>query len=449
MTSGIPSRMILHRFALNEDGILVDIEAFTRETRPAGWVFLCPGCQGVMCARIGEIKDPHFAHQDSHALCAEEKYFIGLAANAMIKGFNAAKANGKPYSLKFHRQGTCTRPQAIGLSSCVYSSPDSRDLTRYWDFCKSVSDGQVGDLVIGRRDKKHSLYVSLWVTRRGREELPVNGDRWVELRITDEASAFRLADGLDLTGPDARSVGLDFAKYILGDCDGRCRCARKVRCLTVFRSGKIRGADLPMHEAIKATGEVAAGGLLVDENFSLKMSSWVAWAASEILDRCSAIKNCQICSRRTVDDGHLACSKRHAPANWNDAGTCPDFERYGSTAEAKAHDEVLCQEDRAKRHVESAMPLFNNDEERLYERLKYSVNLSESICLFGMPLDESLRYAQTVAVEGVLALSEDLQRRIVGCWGYSGVVISDLPFSLVDYYEKGAIIGRSEHLSGK
>ena len=74
---------VKYKYALDEQGRLVSIKQAYLE-RKEGHSYHCIGCDAGMIARLGEVRDWHFAHRGDKIHCGAETY-LHMVAKRLIK----------------------------------------------------------------------------------------------------------------------------------------------------------------------------------------------------------------------------------------------------------------------------------------------------------------------------------------------------------------------------
>ena len=115
---------VKYNYALDEQGRLVSIKQAYLE-KNEGHTYRCIGCGVGMIARLGEVRDWHFAHRGDEIHCSTETY-LHMVAKGLIKD---KFEKNEPFLVGYYRDVKCsdmaTCPFAKEEASSPFRKPES------------------------------------------------------------------------------------------------------------------------------------------------------------------------------------------------------------------------------------------------------------------------------------------------------------------------------------
>lgn len=171
----------IQRFALNAGGNVIDI----RELTDRKGMFLCPSCKKPMIAKMGEIREWHFAHKSD--VCAYDSYLHSLAkiriadwfekSEAIILEMNTIEICASHKNCPFYDFSFCSRPSII-----------THDLKQYYPTCETERSygGFVADIFCPH--KKSPLFIEIFVTHECSEDKKKSGEHIIKFVVDSEES---------------------------------------------------------------------------------------------------------------------------------------------------------------------------------------------------------------------------------------------------------------------
>lgn len=178
---------IKHRYALDQNDQLIDVDDLERSSVPAGMVFKCIGCGGDQVACLGKIRQKHFKHKNNNFSCADETYLHQLAKRVFYSEYTKCLEIRKPFYLSRQEDVICNHCEQQYRLTCDYTINVDHDLTKYFDkiFIEKHHNGFVADILL-QSERNGPLFVEFAVTHRCEEEKLNSGIRIIEYVISEE-----------------------------------------------------------------------------------------------------------------------------------------------------------------------------------------------------------------------------------------------------------------------
>ena len=212
---------VKYHYALDEHNRLVSIKQAYLERNEAH-TYHCVGCGAGMIARLGEVRNWHFAHRGEEAHCGTETYLHQLAKRRIREKFekNSSFLVGYYQIVKCSDLGTC--PFAKD-EECHITKLVKFDLKEFYDTCheeQPVGD-YIADLLLTSSSKpdREPVLIEIQVSHKSTPQKRDSGLRIIEIRLRVEEDIDTLLSAPIVENPNARfgqirDVGtIGFAKF--------------------------------------------------------------------------------------------------------------------------------------------------------------------------------------------------------------------------------------------
>lgn len=300
---------IKYQHALDEQGRLLSIKQAYIE-RDLSHQYRCLGCGGRMIARLGEVRNWHFAHHCDDAACNTETYLHLLAKRLIKEKFE----NDSSFEVGYHRDVVCS-----DISSCPFANKElchvhkleEFDLKKYYDTCleeQFVGD-YVADLLLTNSTKpdREPILIEIQITHKSVSQKRDSGLHIIEIRIKSEDDIQTLLSAPIVENPsapygmvrDVETIG--FGKFYGFKKVSSAPERLQQRCLPrfyLFRSGKAFVTNMedykPCRDVWKKDNEKAIFEASIDCSYFGEVSPYeYGYAAAR--QNGIEVKTCQFC----------------------------------------------------------------------------------------------------------------------------------------------------------
>ena len=197
---------VKYNYALNEQGQLVSIKRAYLE-RKDGHSYYCIECSAGMVARLGEVRDWHFAHRGDEIHCGTETYLHMVAKRLIKEKFE----KNEPFLVGYYRDVKCSDNQTCPFAKdeeCHTYKLETFDLKEFYDTCeeeKPVGD-YIADLLLTNSSKpdREPVLIEIQVSHKSTPQKRESGLRIIEIRIKAEEDIASLLSAPIVENPDAR-----------------------------------------------------------------------------------------------------------------------------------------------------------------------------------------------------------------------------------------------------
>ena len=208
--------VVKYHYALDENGRLVSIKQAYLE-RQEGHTYHCIGCGAEMVARLGEVRNWHFAHRAGEEHCGTETYLHQLAKRRIKEKFD----NEDSFKVGYYREVKCsdlsTCPFAV-KGTCQVHKLETFDLKSFYDTCQEEKavEGFVADLLLTNSEKpeRDPVLIEVQVSHRSTIGKRESGLRILEVRIREEEDIDKLLSAPIVENPDSKYVEVEDIKTI-------------------------------------------------------------------------------------------------------------------------------------------------------------------------------------------------------------------------------------------
>jgi hypothetical protein len=213
---------VKYHYALDEHNSLVSIkQAYLERNEPH--IYRCVGCGAMMIARLGEVRNWHFAHRGNEEHCANETYLHQLAKRLIREKFE----NDSTFMVGYYRDVKCS-----DIGSCPFAMPDechvpkleTFDLKEFYDTCKEEQSvgNYIADLLLTNSSKpdRDPVLIEIQVSHKSTPQKLNSGLRIIEIRIRTEDDIDALLKDTIVENPEAKfgqvrdDKTIGFAKFI-------------------------------------------------------------------------------------------------------------------------------------------------------------------------------------------------------------------------------------------
>ena len=185
--------MIQFHNAFDTEDNIVNIDEVTRENRARH--YFCIGCGAEMSAVLGEKKQHHFRHKETH--CSWESYLHKLGKKKPKERFDTQK----DFIISYYVERTCTKATDCKLARrysrelCNKRILHTVNLKELYDTCEEevTYNGFRADLMLSHSEhpERKPVFLEISVTHDCESEKLAAGIEIIELKITDEKDVLR------------------------------------------------------------------------------------------------------------------------------------------------------------------------------------------------------------------------------------------------------------------
>ena len=185
--------MITFHNATDADGHIIHIDEVTRENRAEH--YYCVGCGEEMSAVLGDKREHHFRHKESH--CSWESYLHKLGKMRLKERFDSQKE----FIIKYYVEHLCDKSKGCKLESIYKDQKCNRrelvtiDLKKLFDTCEEevTYKGYRADLMLSSKEhpEQDPIFLEISVTHDCEPEKLASSIQIIELKIADEKDVLR------------------------------------------------------------------------------------------------------------------------------------------------------------------------------------------------------------------------------------------------------------------
>lgn len=188
---------IKYHYALDEHDCIVDIKQAYIE-RNDGHTYRCIGCGAEMIARLGVVRNWHFAHKKEETSCGTETYLHQLAKHCLKEKFDKESSFWVSYPQRVMCSDSSTCPFAKD-EDCYKSKQMPFDLKKYYDTCEE--EQQVGDYIAdllltnSSMPNREPVLIEIHVSHKCTPQKRESGLRIIEIQLKTEEDITNLLSG--------------------------------------------------------------------------------------------------------------------------------------------------------------------------------------------------------------------------------------------------------------
>ena len=295
---------VKYNYALDEQGRLVSIKQAHLE-RNEGHTYHCIGCGAGMIARLGEVRDWHFAHRGDEIHCGTETYLHMLAKRLIKEKFEKDKS----FMVGYHRDVKCSNQGTCPFAKdeiCHTIELKTFDLKKFYDTCEEEKPvgGYIADLLLTNSSKldREPVLIEIQVSHKSTPQKRDSGLHIIEIRIKTEEDITTLLSAPIVENPDVRYFQvrdvetIGFAKFhgFKNTSASEPLALRSIQRFYLFRSGKAYVTDVSCRDVWTAANNKAifeaSSDYFYPGEFSLYDYGYVAASQNGI-----EVKTCQFC----------------------------------------------------------------------------------------------------------------------------------------------------------
>ena len=197
---------VKYNYALDENGRLVSIKQAFLE-RNKGHAYHCIGCGAGMIARLGEVRDWHFAHRGDEVHCGTETYLHMVAKRLIKEKFE----KDEPFMVGYYQDVKCSDSATCPFADdeeCHTNKLETFDLKEFYDTCeeeKAVGD-YIADLLLtnSAKPEREPVLIEIQVSHKSTQRKRDSGLRILEIRIKIEEDIPTLLSAPIVENQDAK-----------------------------------------------------------------------------------------------------------------------------------------------------------------------------------------------------------------------------------------------------
>jgi hypothetical protein len=161
---------MIYRYAYDENGNLVEIDSVERASH-LGRRFKCISCGQIMIARIGDEKEPHFAHlaTDDDKKCNNESYLHSLTKKMLLRAWNDKSGSficNTTIIYTCENNEDCDfRKEYFPAIKCQSEGKEQVNLYKYYDTIQEEGHekGKIADLILSSKTHPAREHLALEV----------------------------------------------------------------------------------------------------------------------------------------------------------------------------------------------------------------------------------------------------------------------------------------------
>ena len=197
---------VKYNYALDEQGRLMSIKQAYLE-RNEGHTYHCIGCGAGMIARLGVVRDWHFAHRSNEIHCNTETHLHMVAKRLIKEKFE----KDEPFIVGYYRDVKCSDngmcPFAMD-EECHTHKLETFDLKEFYDTCEMEKPvgNYIADLLLTNSSlpNRDPVLIEIQVSHKSSSQKRDSGLRIIEIRIKTEEDLAKLLSAPIVENPDAK-----------------------------------------------------------------------------------------------------------------------------------------------------------------------------------------------------------------------------------------------------
>lgn len=197
---------IKYKYAINEQGHLVSIKHAYLEHKE-GHIYHCISCGAKMIARLGEVRDWHFAHRGDEIHCSTETYLHAVAKRLIKQKFEKEE----PFMVGYYREVKCSDRDNCPFKKeevCNDYKLETFNLKDYYDTCQEEQQfgDYIADLLLSNFTKpdREPILIEIQVSHKSTPQKIASGLRIIEIRIKTEEDIVSLLSAPIVENPEAK-----------------------------------------------------------------------------------------------------------------------------------------------------------------------------------------------------------------------------------------------------
>ena len=303
---------VKYNYAFNEQGHVVSISQAANECEE-GHTYHCIGCGSGMIARLGKVREWHFAHRNEDNHCGSETYLHKLAKSIIKERFEKEG----PFEICYYRDKKCSDIKTCPFADeeeCHIKGLMKYDLKKYYDTCEEEKpiNNYVADLLLTNSSKidQHPILIEIRVSHECTQDKRASGLRIIEIHLKTEKDIDYLIKGpITQKLEDEFDSELDESPHGIASFYGFKDTTveeqlnlRKILRFYLFRSGKAHVTEQSCRHACEKEDNKAIFEVSIDSQTPYEIGYLVAREKGFI------VKTCLFCKyQRRELDGTLFC----------------------------------------------------------------------------------------------------------------------------------------------
>ena len=316
---------IKYKYALSEDGLVLDINDLSEKDRRD---YECLGCDILLRPVLGKKRNKHFRHKVKSD-CSLETYLHRSGKKLFVERYEKCIKHGIPYVIEYEvpiicdycKHGPCEK----GNEKATY------DLTKtFTSISDEKRDGKYIPDVLLKTKSGETIYIEIAVTHQSSSNKINSGNRIIEFLLSEEKdleifkhtkiSFFHDAINTFNFNPTPKKMNL------------KKQCHNKTNCFIVLNNGKciINNVAIYEFDRIKANSQQYITKVQDPSYYTFVEEAEKAYLKGV------KVKNCYLCLhlatnthfRQQVEPRTMFCEYNDSIENSNTAANCENYHPY-------------------------------------------------------------------------------------------------------------------------
>lgn len=175
--------------------------------RSEGHFYYCVSCGSRMIARLGEVRDWHFAHRGEEIHCSTETYLHVVAKRLIKQKFE----KDEPFLIGYYRDVSCSDMSTCPFKKdeeCHVQKLETYNLKDFYDTCQEEQrvGEYIADLLLTNSLKpdREPILIEIQVSHKSTPQKRASGFRIIEIRFKTEEDITTLLSAPIVENPDAK-----------------------------------------------------------------------------------------------------------------------------------------------------------------------------------------------------------------------------------------------------
>lgn len=323
--------MVKYQHAYDHSGQIVHIENLEKDSLGLN-KFKCISCGHELIARLGKLKQKHFAHKEI-VTCSGEAYLHQLGKQLFYNEYKTCLTNNTPFTIEYQERQICNAIEQKFKVSCEIGEVTKRfDLTTYFKDIELEKSYDVfrPDITLINREKGEKIFIEIAVTHLSTEKKLESGNRIIEIKVKEESDLTPIKiHHLRKDGERIKFKGFKKNTDKKNHCKGKCRHKFDVFIVKDNSKPVLRQLDLERLDYIVNQDKVEHYDISkVTEGYEgIKYRYQIAKAFKNGVK----VKNCFICryhgenTTRDFRTNPIICKFLAIVCNSNEASICKFF----------------------------------------------------------------------------------------------------------------------------
>ena len=179
--------MVRYQFARDLEGQIIHIQNLERGSVKKS-TYKCLSCGNELIAKIGHIKERHFAHKAQHA-CSGETYLHQLGKKLFETEYLHCLSAGLPFSIEYVEEKLCNYKESKFKVCCDLGNEKKQfDLTKYFNqiLVEHNFDEFRPDIMLLSSKTQEKIFIEIAVTHLSTAKKLESNIRLIEIKVEDE-----------------------------------------------------------------------------------------------------------------------------------------------------------------------------------------------------------------------------------------------------------------------